>query len=85
MLIKEKTVKVRKSHRCEWCGEASAVGESMLVVSGNADDGSFGTWYWHPECQKAWKEESQFNGYDHGYPRWSHKRGHYCENECSVA
>ena len=82
---KEQTVRIRKPHRCEWCGEVSRIGDSMLAVTGCSDGDSVGTWHWHPECHAAWKEESHFNEYDHGYPRWSHKRGKYCENECQVA
>jgi hypothetical protein len=47
-----KTVKVRKPHRCEWCGEKIDVGSLVYHYRGRFDD-SWQNWYMHPECERA--------------------------------
>jgi hypothetical protein len=45
-----KTVKCRKDHRCEWCGEKIPAGDQAFYYAG-LWDGDWQSWYMHPECE----------------------------------
>lgn len=60
MEILTKTVKTRKSHHCEWCGEDIPVRDIAVYHVGVYDGFQ---WYWmHPECYDAMLEGIADNG-----------------------
>lgn len=53
--------KARKPHRCIWCGEAIAVGDSYEYER-SIFDGKPQSHHWHPECLKAMHSEAADEG-----------------------
>jgi hypothetical protein len=53
--VDERTVKTRKTHRCDWCGEIIPAGSTVLVIKCVADGKLYNN-YFHPECEKCLKE-----------------------------
>jgi hypothetical protein len=49
-----KTLKTRKSHRCEWCYERIVAGETCYRYKGMYD-GDWQNWYMHPECYEDFR------------------------------
>ena len=57
----------RKPHKCEWCGEAIAVGEKHVKFVGTFE-GDFQSWRMHAECYSAtdkWEISEGFTPYEH--------------------
>ena len=48
-----KHIKARKPHRCEWCGQAIAAGESCYNYRGMWQE-EWQNWYMHPECEEVY-------------------------------
>ena len=69
--LKDKTVKVRKRHRCCWCGEHINIGElaeyRVYIFDGFTYD------YMHPECRDAMDSMDWYG--DDGFEEYFFQRG----------
>ena len=70
-LLSEKTVAARKPHRCIWCGEPIATGETY-VRERSVYDGNMQNFAWHPECRRDsivhFQYEEEFEPYENARP-----------------
>lgn len=60
-LISSEVRKARKPHRCIWCGQPIAIGESYRHER-STFNGDFQVQDWHPECDNAFAEELRYEG-----------------------
>lgn len=68
----------RKQHWCHWCGERIEIGRPAVKIAG-VWNGDFGSAYWHPECDAAfrsldWKGREEC-GVDEPFDRGIFQRG----------
>ena len=71
--LTNKTVKCRKDHQCEWCGEIINAGDTARYRTGRFEDNFF-SGYQHPECYTA-MGLSDFDEWDGGFTPMSQMRG----------
>lgn len=71
-----RTVKCRKKHRCEWCGEFISKGETAVVRVYKFDD-VFNDARMHPECWNALQRAFHNSelGYDNSFDCGDAMRG----------
>lgn len=73
MVMKNKAVVTRKSHRCEWCDEVICAGEPAQYRV-YICDGEFCHGWQHPECYQAMLKTDR-NILTNGWLPGSFKRG----------
>lgn len=69
-------VRVRKAHRCDWCGERIPAGSVCYGYRG-AMDGTVHTYRMHDECGAAMRRDRHVA--DEGFPPYGMARGCSCE------
>lgn len=62
----------RKEHRCEWCGEAIAEGETHFHYKGRFW-GDWQDWRMHPECYAIHNNEDPYG--DGSFEPYNNPRG----------
>lgn len=75
--LKCKSVKVRKRHRCVWCGEYIEVGEPAQYRVYVYDD-NFCSDHYHPDCWEA-LNTYPWDSHDDGFDEFTFKRGSHDE------
>ena len=70
--LTSKTVKCRKRHRCDWCGEKIEPGDTAHYRTG-VHNGEFFSEYTHPECWVALGNSDL--GYDDEFTPMDQQRG----------
>ena len=70
--LTEKAVRVRKEHKCAWCGEWIGIGDEAIYRT-YIFEGDFSADYMHPECYEAVKTYP--DGLEDGFDFGMFKRG----------
>lgn len=73
-LLTNKTVKCKKKHRCDWCGEVIEPGEIASYRSG-IFEGEFFNGHMHLECYSAMNSSDRDDFEDGGFDPMCQKRG----------
>lgn len=63
---KERWVKIRKPHRCEWCGQQIEIGSKCYLYKGMYD-GEWQNWRMHEECREIYDYE-EFEPFENERP-----------------
>lgn len=71
VIFTDKTVKTRKAHHCNWCGELIKAGESVPFIKGIFEGNMFSAWM-HEECQHACNRSDVS---EEGYVPFENQRG----------
>ena len=81
--ISDEWRKARKPHRCIWCGEPIAIGETYRHWRGKFE-GEVMSNDWHKECDDA-ASDGIDDGIDDGFEPHSYKRGSQEERDWSAS